>query len=162
MNKNQSNTFSSANVITNIIGYLCQKGESQILENKIKLILFKRVLFKKNSIKMSTCLNMFIINTLPYIKAKFKKKQKRRKAKKGFLVRSIDRTASKRKAYINFSSVFKSIKSTKASFISKFEGELESIYTHSTKRIQSGVGKYILMEKRDMLHKSAYKYIPYS
>ena len=162
MNKNQPNKFSSANVITNIIGYLCQKGEGQMLENKIKNMLFNRVLFKKKSVKISTCLNMFIINTLPYIKAKAKKKQKRRKAKKGFLVRSIDRTASKRKAYINFSSVFKSVKQTKAPFISKFERELESIYTHSTKRIQSETGKYILIEKRDTLHKSAYKYIPYS
>ena len=161
-NKNSINSFSSANVITNIIGYFCKKGNGQILENKVKIRLFNRALLKKKPVNISLCLNTFIINTLPYIKVKPKKKQKRRKAQKKLLVRSIDRTASKRKAYINFSSVFKSIKHTKKPFISRLEIELESIYIHSTKRVQSGIAKYVLMEKRDALHKSAYKYIPRS
>lgn len=164
VSKEKSEEFSSVNIITNITGYFCKKGKREILETKFKEILFKRASSGKKPIKLGTCLNTLIANTLSHIKLKPKKGRNRRnrqKAKKNFLVYPIDRITSKRKAYINFFTTFKGVKQQNKPFISRFEVELESIYAHVNKRVQSGLSKYILTEKRDNLHKSAFKYIPY-
>ena len=154
------NLFSSANTITNILSYFCYNGKTQVLENKFKEILLKRTLAKKKSIKISDCLNIFIETTLPYIKLKSKKSQKRRKTQKVLLVRPINRITSKRKAYMNFSSLFKITKQGNKPFMSRLETEFESIYISTT--AQSSVNSHNLMEKCSIVHKSAYKYIPRS
>ena len=151
------NVFSSANTITNILSYFCYNGKTQVLENKFKEILLKRTLAKKKSIKINDCLNIFMETTLPYIKLKSKK---RRKTQKALLVRPINRITSKRKAYMNFSYLFKITKQGNKPFMSRLETEFESIYVSTT--AQSAVNSHNLREKCSILHKSAYKYMPRS
>jgi len=159
--KKRKSNFSSVNVITNIRGYFCQKGSIHILENKVKDRLTNRILFKKNTISLNKCLNTFLATSLPYIKLKPKKKKKRRKIQKKFNVRWLDRIISKRKAYMNFSRIVKSIKKTKNLFISQLESEIEFVYISTVKWAKSKVNKPTLIEKRDNLHKIAHKFIPY-
>ena len=160
--KSRVNTFSSANIMTNMMTYFCHNGKTQVLENKFKGILFNRILTKKKMMNINNCINLFIETSLPYIKLKSKKGQKRRKTQKALLVRPIDRIASKRKAYINFSSLFKVTKHSSKPLILRLETEFESIYTHTTKQSQSSVNNHSLRDRRDDVHKSAYKYMPRS
>jgi len=153
--------FSSVNIITNIFGYFCQKGKRHILEKKYENINFKRAISKKKTAHISIYLNSFIKSTTPYIKVKPKKSRNRNKINKALLVHPIDRISSKRKAYINFFSFFKGSKNKKKPFIPQLETEFESIYVSTGKYTQSSTNKPILIEKRDALHQSAYKYIPY-
>ena len=153
--------FSSVNIITNIFGYFCRKGKRHILEKKYENMHFKRAISKKKTAHISIYLNSFIKSTTPYIKVKPKKSRNRNKMNKALLVHPIDQISSKRKAYINFFSFFKGSKNNKKSFIPQLETEFESIYLSISKSIQSSTNKPILIEKRDTLHQSAYKFIPY-
>jgi len=153
INIKKNSTLHSVTVITNIFGYFCKNGERQILETKVKKRFFNRSLIKKKTINLSHCLTTIIQKTTPYIKLK-QKKNRRRTTKKQFFVRPIDRITSKRKAYISFSSFFKSIKRTKKPFVSQLEIQLESIYTQRKNRNQ----KHILTDKQNLLHKSAFKF----
>ena len=157
----QSHAFPPVNTLTNMLGYFCQNGNIHILESKCKNMLLKRSATKKSSVSLGPCLNTLIKNTLPYIKVKPKKSRGRRKTKKALLLSPIDRVTSKRKAYRNFSSFFKSNKNVNKPFISRLENEFESFSLSSNKR-QPGVTKHSLTEKRDLVNKSAFKYRPYS
>ena len=159
-NGSKISAFSSANTITNMISYFCHNGKTQVLENKFKGILLNRIVSKKKTINISKCINLFIETTLPYIKLKSKKGQKRRKAQKALLVRPINRITSKRKAYMNFSSLFKMSKHSNKPLILRLETEFESIY--GAKSTQASTTNHSLREKRDSVHKSAYKYLPRS
>jgi hypothetical protein len=163
-NGSKISAFSSANTMTNIISYFCHNGKTQVLENKFKGILFNRIVSKKKVINISNCINLFIETSLPYIKLKSKKSQKRRKAQKSLLVRPINRITSKRKAYMNFSSLFKVTKHSSKPLMLRLETEFESIYAYAIKQSQSqsSASSHSLMEKRDSVHKSAYKYMPRS
>ena len=155
--------ITARNIVSNLSGYFCRKGNRQLIEKNVQKMLFKRVSsVKKEEVNISSYFTSFIEASLPYVKLKPKKRRGRRKKKvKIMRVNPIDRFTSKRKAFMMFSSLFKGINRQKKNFISRLENELESIYTNSLKRSQTGVTKLPIIDKKDQLHKSAYKYKPY-
>lgn len=155
--------ITARNIVSNLSGYFCRKGNRQLIEKNVQKRLFKRVSStKKEEVNLSNYFTSFIEASLPYVKLKPKKRRGRRKKKvKIMRVNPIDRFTSKRKAFIMFSSLFKGINRQKKHFMSRLENELESIYTNSLKRNQTGVTKLPIIDKKDQLHKSAYKYKPY-
>ena len=158
----KTNVITSVNIITNMFGYLCRDGKRHRLEKKIKDRLLYRSITKKNTIDINACVNTFISSSTPYINVKAKKSSGRNRSNvknKILFVYPISRLTSIRKIYIGFSSIFKSGKSINKPFISRLETEFESIYQSNIKSNQAS-NKYALMEKRDQLHKSAFKYIP--
>jgi len=158
----KKNVITPVNVITNMFGYLCNDGKRQRLEKKIKDRLFNRSIMKKNTIFIKTCVNKLLSSSTPYIKVKAKKSTGRNRSNvknKKLFVSPINRLTSIRKIYIGFSSIFKSGKSLNKPFITRLETEFESIYQSNIKSNQT-TNKYVLLEKRDQLHKSAFKFIP--
>ena len=158
------NNISSINIISNIIGYVTKRGNSETVEKNIYKRIFNKINFSnKNDVSLSNYLTSFMDVSCPYIKLKPKKVWGRRKNKqiKTIRVKLIDQFTSKLKAFIRFSNNFKNITGQRVKFIANFENQLKVIYLNSTNQNRVGVTALPIIEKINQLHISGYKFKPY-
>jgi hypothetical protein len=68
------NNISSINIISNIIGYVTKRGNSETVEKNIYKRIFNKINFSnKNDVSLSNYLTSFMDVSCPYIKLKPKK-----------------------------------------------------------------------------------------
>lgn len=124
--------------------FIIRKGKKNVIENRFEKFLTERAIANKGN--FSQILIGSILNSVPYIKLRSRRKGTRFLHKIGFL----EKEESMRKGLLAFSKKLTDINN--GNFLRALDQELISLST----------GKSTIMTKRDELHKTAVDNMPFS
>ena len=124
--------------------FFIRKGKKSVMEKSFRTFLVNKIILKKEN--LNTYIQNAVMNSLPYVKLKMRRRGKRFLYKVNYL----EKNESVRKGLLAFSKNLNEHKNI--NFLTSLTKELDTL----------SQGKNVITNKRDELHKLALENAPYS